>query len=134
MKEQAQNDCCTVSCPAIRDDGGSFYCRIMRASVAPYEHRVDYGFDVVKEGKITHSGYHTPCEAKALFHHNDAATRADERERLLNVLKQTDIGACPYPTCKSDGINCRDCLIAWLKLSPRSSPPLPEDTGKGGSR
>jgi uncharacterized protein YlzI (FlbEa/FlbD family) len=58
---------CTTKCPAIRDDKGSWYCRIMRACVAPSEHHFDYGFDIIKGGKITHSGYSTPCNAMALF-------------------------------------------------------------------
>jgi hypothetical protein len=106
---------CTIKCPAIRDDKGSFYCYITQSSVAPYEHREDYGFDIVKEGKITHSGYHTPCKVMVIFPHlhipapehnelserecainnclrkdwmqrHDAAIVAQERERILELL------------------------------------------------
>jgi hypothetical protein len=64
---------CTTKCPAIRDDKGSWYCRIQRAYVAPSEHHLNYGFDIIKAGKITHSGYSTPCNAMGLFNPHASA-------------------------------------------------------------
>jgi len=42
-----------------------------------------------------------------------------ERKRVLDLIQSLDAFACPYATCCSgdghDGLNCRDCLVQWLK-------------------
>ena len=59
---------CTVKCPAIRKDPiNVFYCRIRREYVAPKEHRGEYGFDTIREGKVVRTGYETPCDAMQVF-------------------------------------------------------------------
>ena len=46
-----------------------------------------------------------------------------ERERVLDLIRTTDGGACPYELCRSgnghDGLNCRDCLVKWIEESLR---------------
>ena len=84
---------CTVRCPAIRDDKGSFYCRIKWECVAPSEHHAEYGFDIVSEGKIKHSGYSTYCNALELFSHTPSTTEAPEqgKEPMYSALERLDL-------------------------------------------
>ena len=42
--------------------------------------------------------------------------RKDEREKILKQIGTVDYGGCPYNECVSGGINCRDCLIEWLRV------------------
>jgi hypothetical protein len=41
-------------------------------------------------------------------------------EDIIDLLKQTDDGACPYKQCvapKGEVGNCRECLIDWIRES-----------------
>lgn len=40
-------------------------------------------------------------------------------EDVINIIKRTDEGTCPYDMCWSlyVGVDCRDCLIDYIRKS-----------------
>jgi hypothetical protein len=72
----------------------------MKAYVAPSEHRTEYGFEIIRDGKIIHSGYATPCNAIELFAITPSAQAAlqaegakQEREWVLKSIEDWVGGA-----------------------------------------
>jgi hypothetical protein len=144
-----EHEHCTIKYPAIRDDKGSFYCCITQSVVAPYEYREKYGFDIVKEGKITHSGYHTPCKAMVIFPHLytpaqqpisnplskenitistvigyeagliDGATQ--ERERVLNILDENCMNARNCDKLPEVNFAHRE-MMEWIQSLRKGTP------------
>ena len=99
---------------------GVFFCRtehkqLARDICAAYDKsRSQPVPDALSKENITISavcGYEAGLEAGAKA----------ERERVLDLIRKTDGGACPYELCRSgnghDGLNCRDCLVKWIEES-----------------
>jgi len=47
-----------------------------------------------------------------------------ERNKVLDLISSLDEFACPYVKCCGgqghDGLNCRDCLVKWIKERVRA--------------
>jgi hypothetical protein len=65
------------------------------------EHHFDYGFDVVKEGKIKRSGYSTPCDAIELFRSRPAPS---PQETPLPCIPTP----CSYLYIEGMNVHCQD--------------------------
>ncbi len=101
----------------------------MKAYVAPSEHRTEYGFEIIRDGKIIHSGYATPCNAIELFAITpsaQAALRAEgaKQERGLMLIplitwlrkKRKYYGTCSGSNANDDPEDCDPYNTVLLKI------------------
>jgi len=77
--------------------------------------------DVLTDIELRITGYYG---SKIIREQPLKAELKKERKRVLDLIKSLDEFACPYATCSSgdghDGLNCRDCLVQWIKTRLRA--------------